>query len=67
MIWNLDSQNKDIISKHAFWEIMYDQSAKLWDEAWQQRTKLKEMEGLRNKCQKAEEGLNHVNDYWHEG
>lgn len=32
-IWNLASQNRDIISKHAFWELRNGNSAKFWDEA----------------------------------
>lgn len=33
-IWNLASQNKEIITKHAFWEIRDGSSARFWEEAW---------------------------------
>lgn len=32
-IWDRASQNRDIIFKHAFWEIGNGNSAKFWDEA----------------------------------
>jgi len=34
-IWNHSSLNKDLITKHAFWDIREGSSAKFWDEAWQ--------------------------------
>jgi len=33
-IWNLASLNKDIITRHAFWEIRNGSSTKFWEEAW---------------------------------
>lgn len=66
-IWDLASQNIDIIFKHAFWEIRNGNSAKFWDEAWQQRERMIEFQGLQNMCQKAKaEGLNYGSEYWKE-
>ena len=34
-IWDLASENRDIIGKHAFWEIRNGNITKFWEEAWQ--------------------------------
>jgi len=39
-ISNLASQNRDIISKHAFWETQNGNSTKFWEETWQEREKM---------------------------
>lgn len=36
-IWDLASQNRDIIGRHAFWEIRNRSIDKFWEDAWQQR------------------------------
>lgn len=41
--------------------------AKFWEEDWQQREKMNEVQGLRNTCQREkEEGLNYVSKFWNE-
>ncbi len=67
IIWNLANQNKDVVSKHAFWEIRNGNSAKFWEETWQQTEKLNDVQALRDTCQKErEEGLNYVIGFWNE-
>lgn len=34
-IWDLARQNRDIIGKHAFWEIQGGAEANFWEERWQ--------------------------------
>jgi hypothetical protein len=34
-IWNIAWQNKDMIQKHAFWEICNGDSARFWQDSWQ--------------------------------
>ena len=63
-IWNLASLNKDIITRHAFWEIRNGSSTKFWEEAWQQRERLNELQALMDICQKvAKNGMNLVRCY----
>ena len=34
-IWDLASQNRDLINNHTFWEIRGGREARFWDEKWQ--------------------------------
>jgi hypothetical protein len=45
-IWNTAWQNKDLIQKHAFWEIHNGGSAMFWQDSWQQLKPLKELAEL---------------------
>eukprot|EP00253_Pinus_taeda_P023557 PITA_23557 len=64
MIWDLASQNKDIINKHAFWEIRNGKIAKFWEEAWQQRGRMVEIQDMLKTYREAKaKGLNVVSDY----
>jgi ribonuclease HI len=45
-IWNTAWQNKDIIQKHAFWEIRNGDSARFWQDSWQQLKPLNELAEL---------------------
>jgi hypothetical protein len=45
-IWNTAWQNKDLIQKHAFWEIRNGDSARFWQDSWQQLKPLKELAEL---------------------
>jgi hypothetical protein len=45
-IWNTAWQNKDIIQKHAFWEIRNGDSARFWQDSWQQLKPLKDLAEL---------------------
>ena len=66
-VWDLASQNRDIISRHAFWEIRDGNTAKFWEEAWQQRERLAGLQLLQDTYQRATtEGLHYVNEYWKE-
>eukprot|EP00253_Pinus_taeda_P023411 PITA_23411 len=65
-IWELASQNQDIVNKNIFWEIRAGGEAKFWDENWHQREKMssiQRIQGIQNKI-----GDNHmyVKDYWKE-
>eukprot|EP00253_Pinus_taeda_P020685 PITA_20685 len=39
-IWNISIQSRDLVDRHIFWEIRGGQIARFWDEAWQQREKM---------------------------
>eukprot|EP00253_Pinus_taeda_P021717 PITA_21717 len=45
-IWNLSIQSRDLIDRHIFWEIRGGQIARFWDEAWQQREKMLNLQGM---------------------
>ena len=63
-IWDLASQNRDLINKFAFWEIRNESIAHFWEEAWQQRDIMADIQTLQNTYQKATmEGLKLVKDY----
>eukprot|EP00253_Pinus_taeda_P025949 PITA_25949 len=67
-IWNLASQNRSIVNRHAFWEIRGGRNARFWEEGWQQRDKPGNIQTLQNIQQKAlREGCKYVKDYWREG
>ena len=67
-IWELASQNRDIINRHAFWEIINGRTTKFWEEAWQHRGRMVEIQEIQNTYRAAKaKGLNYVNDYWKEG
>lgn len=66
-IWNLASQNRELINKFAFWEIRNGSTAQFWEEAWQQRDRLVDIQTIQNTYQKAAMiGLKRVKDYWKE-
>lgn len=67
-IWELACQNRDIINKHAFWEIRNGKTIKFWEEAWQQRGRMVDIQEIQNTYREAKaKGLNYVNNYWKEG
>jgi len=45
-IWELASQNRDVVNKHAFWEIRGGGNAKFWEDGWQQKDKMAEIQTL---------------------
>ena len=66
-IWNLTTQNRDLIDKHIFWEIIGGQVAKFWNEAWQQREKFINHQELREMYREGvASNLTTVKDYWDE-
>jgi len=63
-IWELASQNRDIVNNHAVWEIREGSNARFWEEGWQQRDKLARIQTLQEVQQKAKRaGLEYVRDY----
>jgi len=66
-IWNLTIQNRELIDKHIFWEIRGGQIAKFWDEAWQQREKMINVQDMQEMYRAGmESNLMTVKDYWTE-
>jgi len=66
-IWNLTIQNRELIDKHIFWEIRGGQIAKFWDEAWQQREKMINVQDMQEMYRVGmERNLMTVKDYWTE-
>jgi len=67
-IWELASQNRNIVNNYAFWEIRGGGNARFWEEGWQQRNKLINIQALQCVQQKSiREGREYVRDYWKEG
>lgn len=52
-IWELASQNRDIINNYAFWEIRGGNTTRFWEEAWQQRDRMVSIQALQSTYQKA--------------
>jgi len=66
-IWDLASQNRELVNKHAFWERRGGREARFW-EKWQQRDKLNSIQSLQNMQQNAvRDNREYVKDYWKEG
>eukprot|EP00253_Pinus_taeda_P010995 PITA_10995 len=64
-IWDLASQNRDVVNKHAFWEIQEGGNAKFWEDGWQQKGKMAEIQSLQEIKQKGKmAGMEYVKDYW---
>eukprot|EP00253_Pinus_taeda_P019798 PITA_19798 len=65
-IWELASQNRDIVGKNVFWEIRDGGEAKFWDENWQQREKMSSIQRTQNIQNKIGDNHIYVKDYWKE-
>eukprot|EP00253_Pinus_taeda_P018458 PITA_18458 len=66
-IWNLSIQSRDLIDIHIFWEIRGGQIARFWDEAWQQREKMLNLQGMQEIYRTGmDRNLITVKDYWTE-
>eukprot|EP00253_Pinus_taeda_P017009 PITA_17009 len=65
-IWDLTSQNRDIVEKNVFWEIRGGGEAKFWDENWQQRGKMSSIQRIQNIQDKIGDNHTYVKDYWKE-
>eukprot|EP00253_Pinus_taeda_P036581 PITA_36581 len=63
-IWELASQNRDLIDKHTFWEIQGGAEANFWDDRWQQRERLNNIQNLLQIHGRADENRISVKDYW---
>jgi len=67
-IWDLASQNRNIVNKYTFWEIRGGGTARFWEEEWQQKDKMTNIHNLQSIRQNAvREGSELVRDYWEEG
>eukprot|EP00253_Pinus_taeda_P017343 PITA_17343 len=63
-IWELASQNRDLIGKHTFWEIQGGAEANFWDDRWQQRESLNSIQNFIQIRDSVEENRITVRDYW---
>eukprot|EP00253_Pinus_taeda_P021074 PITA_21074 len=52
-IWELASQRRNIINNYAFWEIRGRGMARFWEEEWQQRNKMVNIQALQSIHQNA--------------
>eukprot|EP00253_Pinus_taeda_P014645 PITA_14645 len=64
VIWELATQNCDLISKHTFWEIQGGSEANFWDDRWQQHESLNSIQNLLQICGRVEGNRISVKDYW---
>lgn len=54
-----------MINQYAFWEIRGGTNAKFWEDGWQQKGKMKEIQTLQEIQQRAQSvGMENVRDYW---
>eukprot|EP00253_Pinus_taeda_P028254 PITA_28254 len=66
-IWNLSIQSRDLIDRNIFWEIRGGQIARFWDEAWQQREKMLNLQGMQEIYRTGmDRNLTTIKDYWTE-
>eukprot|EP00253_Pinus_taeda_P033746 PITA_33746 len=65
-IWELASQNRDIVGKNVFWEIRGGGEAKFWDENSHQREKMSNIQRIHNMQNKIGDNHVYVKDYWKE-
>eukprot|EP00253_Pinus_taeda_P015705 PITA_15705 len=64
-IWNLSLQSRDLVDNHIFWEIRGGEIAGFWDEDWQQRGKMMNLQGMQEIHRTGvDRGLLTVKDYW---
>lgn len=67
-IWNLTNQSRELVDGHIFWEIRGGQNARFWEEAWQQREKMLNLQGMQDIYRTGmDRELIRVKDYWIEG
>lgn len=43
LIWNLAKQHRSLIQQHNFWEVKNGNTARFWEDSWQQMPKLKDL------------------------
>lgn len=66
-ICNLTIQSGELIERHIFWEIRGGQIARFWDEAWKQREKMLNLQGMQEIYRIGmDKDLIKVKDYWTE-
>lgn len=63
-IWDLARQNRDIVERHAFWEIRGGEEANFWDEKWQQRGKMNGIQNIQHIQERIGDNRKYVKDYW---
>eukprot|EP00253_Pinus_taeda_P015299 PITA_15299 len=65
-IWELASQNRDIVNDNIFWEIRAGKEANFWDEKWHQREKMNNIQGIQDIQNKIGNNFRYIKDYWKE-
>jgi len=65
-IWELASQNRDIVNKNIFWEIRAGEEANFWDEKWHQQEKMNSIQGIQDIQNKIGNNHRYIKDYWKE-
>jgi len=43
VIWNSAKQHRNLIQQHSFWEIKNGNTARFWEDSWQQLPKIKDI------------------------
>lgn len=67
-IWELASSNRDMVDENIFWEIREGQTTRFWEEAWQQRGKMLELQEIQDIYKEGiARGFILVKDYQKEG
>jgi hypothetical protein len=67
-IWNTAWKNRELVQKHAFWEIQNGENALFWQDSWQQQKPLDQIEEL-SPLRKLlhTDTFQHVKDFWRPG
>lgn len=63
-IWDLARQNRDLVEKHTFWEIRGGEEAKFWEDRWQHKERISNIQGLQHLRERIEGDKLYVKDYW---
>jgi ribonuclease HI len=67
LIWTAAKQNRQIVTRHAFWEIRNGRTTLFWHDSWQQWPILAKEGWAQDICAQAmQSGLTNVADYWQE-
>jgi hypothetical protein len=65
LIWTAAKQNRQLVTRHAFWEIRNGETTLFWQDSWQQWSVLATEDWARDICTQAiRVGLTTVADYW---
>ena len=61
------SQNRDLVTQYVFWEIRGGEKAAFWEDGWQQKIKMRDLQTFQNIQKSAlRQRMLKVKDYWRE-
>lgn len=64
LIWNSTKQNRNLIQHHNFWEVKNGNTARFWEDSWQQMPKLKDQIPLIQPLEQDMQYYDGVKNFW---